>query len=58
MTARRIHRRLTIEELEPRIAPGVLTINDVAQVEGDRGTSNMVFTVSLSAASRAPVTVD
>ena len=54
---RRIHRRLSIEELEPRIAPGVLTINDVAQVEGNSGTTNIVFTVTLSAATGLPVTV-
>lgn len=33
-----------------------MTINDVAQFEGNSGTTAFVFTVSLSAASSAPVT--
>jgi hypothetical protein len=37
--------------------PPMVTINDVAQAEGDDGTTNMVFTVSLSSASGTPVTV-
>src|SRR5438034_1002429 len=34
-----------------------LSINDVAVVEGDSGTTNAVFTVTLSAAALAPVRV-
>ena len=39
------------------LAPG-LTVDDVALVEGDAGTSNLTFTASLSAASALPVTFD
>ena len=39
-------------------APPSLTINDVTTTEGNSGTTNAVFTVSLSAASGFPVTVD
>src|SRR5207247_1149249 len=35
-----------------------LSINDVTVVEGDGGTTNAVFTVTLSAAAAAPVTVN
>ncbi len=35
-----------------------LFINDVAVAEGNSGTTNLQFTVTLSAASRTPVTVD
>ncbi len=35
-----------------------LSINDVALVEGNAGTSNMTFTVTLSAASGKTITVD
>jgi Calx-beta domain-containing protein len=35
-----------------------LSINDVAVIEGDAGTSNMVFTVRLSQATTDPVFVD
>jgi len=35
-----------------------LSINDVSQFEGTSGTSNFVFTVTLSAAATSPVTVD
>lgn len=35
-----------------------LSINDVAVTEGNSGTTNAVFTVTLSAASSLPVTVD
>ena len=37
--------------------PPNLTINDVAQAEGQNGTSNMVFTVTLAAPSSQTVTV-
>ena len=40
-----------------RPAPS-LTINDVTLTEGDAGTANMTFTVTLSAASGKTVTVD
>jgi chitinase len=39
------------------LAPG-LTVDDVALVEGDAGTSNLTFTASLSAVSALPVTFD
>jgi Calx-beta domain len=35
-----------------------LTVNDVTVTEGDSGTKNAVFTVTLSASSADPVTVD
>jgi hypothetical protein len=35
-----------------------ITINDVTVVEGDEGTSNMVFTVRLSRPSAVPLTLD
>lgn len=35
-----------------------ITIDDVIQVEGDTGTSNFTFTVSLSSASSQEITVD
>src|SRR5438093_7463675 len=35
-----------------------LSINDVTVVEGDGGPTNAVFTVTLSAAAAAPVTVN
>src|SRR5436189_100529 len=35
-----------------------LSINDVTVAEGDGGTTNAVFTVTLSAAAAAPVTVN
>jgi hypothetical protein len=38
-------------------APPVLSIGDAVLVEGNSGTSNLVFTVTLSAASGLPVTV-
>lgn len=38
-------------------APPVLSISDAVLVEGNSGTSNLVFTVTLSAASGLPVTV-
>ena len=44
----------TILDDEPRL----LTINDVTMREGFFGTRTFVFTVNLSAASSAPVTVD
>ena len=34
-----------------------LSINDVALIEGNKGTKNLTFTVSLSSASSVPVTV-
>ncbi len=40
----------------PQTVPG-LTIDDVTATEGNTGTSNAVFTVSLSAASGLPVSV-
>src|SRR5262249_45180372 len=43
----------TIVDDEPRIS-----INDVAAKEGNSGTTLFVFTVTLSAASDAPVTVN
>ncbi len=45
----------TIEDDDP---PPSLSINDVAVVEGDAGTVNAVFTVTLSAVSSQQVTVD
>ena len=39
-------------------ATPTLSINDVTQLEGDTGSSNATFTVSLSAPSGQPVTVD
>jgi len=39
-------------------SPVPLSINDVAIKEGDSGTSNAIFTVTLSAASGLPVSVD
>ena len=38
--------------------PPALSINDVAVAEGNTGTTNAVFTVSLSTPSALPVTVD
>src|SRR2546421_10811394 len=38
--------------------PVPLSINDVSIAEGDSGTTNAVFTVTLSAASGLPVKVD
>jgi len=35
-----------------------ISINDVSQVEGDAGTTNFVFTVTLSAMSPQPISVD
>jgi uncharacterized delta-60 repeat protein len=46
---------LTIVDNDP--AP-TLSIDDVSAAEGDVGTQNFTFTVSLSAASGLPVTVD
>jgi hypothetical protein len=37
--------------------PPMVSINDVVQTEGNQGTTNLVFTVSLSSVSAAPVTV-
>jgi hypothetical protein len=39
------------------VQPG-LSINDVSITEGDSGTTNLVFTISLSAASTLPVSVN
>jgi Calx-beta domain len=39
-------------------AAPTLTIGDASVVEGDSGTLNMVFTVTLAGATREPVTVD
>ena len=38
--------------------PPAATINDVQIVEGDSGQTNAIFTVSLSAASGYPITID
>ncbi|MBX3414228.1 MAG: hypothetical protein KF708_16190 [Pirellulales bacterium] len=38
-------------------APPAVSINDVSQFEGNAGTTNFVFTVSLSAPSDKPITV-
>src|SRR5262249_43437992 len=46
---------LTIVDDDPT---PTLSINDVPVTEGSTGTVNVVFTVSLSAASGRPVTVD
>jgi len=46
---------LTISDDEPLPQ---LTIDDVSLVEGDAGTASAVFTVSVSAASTLPVTID
>src|SRR5581483_7438214 len=39
-------------------APPALSVDDVVVSEGDNGTTTAVFTISLSAASGLPVTVD
>jgi hypothetical protein len=47
----------TITDDDPAGTPA-LSINDITAVEGNSGTTNMVFTVSLSAASGETVTVN
>jgi hypothetical protein len=44
--------------LDNDVAPSNITINDVSANEGNSGTTAFNFTVSLSAAQPAPVTVD
>ncbi|WP_204149984.1 hypothetical protein, partial [Leptolyngbya sp. CCY15150] len=39
-------------------AQPAITINDVSVLEGDSGETNAIFTVNLTTASQAPVTVD
>ncbi|HEY9646357.1 MAG TPA: Calx-beta domain-containing protein, partial [Chroococcidiopsis sp.] len=39
-------------------SPPLISINDVSIAEGNTGTSNLVFTVTLSAPTTQPVTVD
>ncbi len=45
-------------QADPSVGNPNITINDVSQAEGNTGTSNFNFTVSLSAASGSPVTVN
>ncbi|MCW5961543.1 MAG: hypothetical protein KIS76_15375, partial [Pyrinomonadaceae bacterium] len=42
----------------PFVAVPTLSINDVSMAEGDSGTTNFVFTVSMSISSASTVTVD
>jgi len=46
-----------IATINPAVTIPQLSINDVTAPEGNSGTSNFVFTVSLAAASTLPVTV-
>ena len=39
-------------------APPTISVNDPSVLEGDAGTVNLVFTVTLSAASGKTITVD
>jgi hypothetical protein len=50
--------RLAVEALEDRLVPATLTISDVTIIEGDAGTPNALVTVTLSAPTNPPVTVD
>ncbi|MHA3772755.1 Calx-beta domain-containing protein [Verrucomicrobiota bacterium sgz303538] len=49
---------LPIEPLEARYAPATLTIAPASVLEGDSGTTKLIFTVTLHDASATPVTVD
>lgn len=46
-----------IEPLEPRIAPATLSIANISISEGNSGTKNATFTVSLDAAATQDITV-
>jgi hypothetical protein len=46
-----------IEPLEARIAPATLSINSISPTEGDSGSAEAIFTVSLDAPSTNTVTV-
>jgi hypothetical protein len=48
---------LNDDSAPPVLPPPTLSISDVAVLEGSAGTTNAVFTVTLSAASALPVTV-
>jgi hypothetical protein len=48
---------LTVEHLESRLLLSAVSISDVSVLEGDAGTTNAVFTVTLSAPSAQTVTV-
>ena len=48
---------LQVERLEERSLLSALSISDVAVVEGNAGTANAVFTITLSAADTRTVTV-
>ena len=53
----RVRNDLQVEHLESRLLLSAVSINDVAVLEGDAGTTNAVFTVTLSAPSTQTVTV-
>jgi hypothetical protein len=50
--------RPNLVQLEDRVNPAVITINDVMAAEGNAGTTMFTFTVSLDVAEAADVTVD
>jgi VCBS repeat-containing protein len=50
-------RKISIERLEDRSVPATLSITDVSLTEGNSGQKDFVFSVSLSEASAATVTV-
>ena len=47
-----------IEPLESRIAPAQLSVLPASAPEGDAGTTNLIFTVTLDQAATDPVSVD
>src|SRR5262245_41160837 len=63
VTGRRLRaarrRRLEFDSLEVRLAPAVaISIGDATVTEGNSGTVNATFTVSLSGSSSKKITVD
>src|SRR5947209_1208954 len=56
---RRARRRLPLgpDVLEDRCVPASVAVHDVAVLEGNQGPHRAVFAVTLSAASRLPVSV-
>src|SRR5205809_4705998 len=46
---------LAVEQLELRLVPTVISINDVSTLGGNSGTHNALFTVSLDARPAVPV---
>src|SRR5438128_7113962 len=50
--------QLSLEPLEQRAVPAVLSINDVQTVEGNSGSHNAVFKVTLDAPIAQTVTVN